>query len=973
MWKRLALLAVLISVGTPALARPDSQELLKRLLEAHESGDVETMQRIVRDPRFDAWLLVEGLYERGHAEAATACAQATGWPKLVAYAKWRAEHPPLREVIEALNAVAEPDADRKAWLDKYQSLSEQEGQGIRFFRFLGRVGQSLHILERFDEAIPMYERAARGALDLGWHASAIRMYGFAGNASRTAKRYDDFERLTALRVELAADSGQHALHFQVLRQSSYEYKRMGRPRDARAYSSEAVKIAKSPSELRAALRDLAFVEIDLGETHAAVRSLTRLRELEVQADRPLNVAQCDLQLAIAEAMLGRFEHVLGRVASAIAYFEEHGDDKSRYLAHISAGKAHLIMRDSNRALHHVEEARKAIGGARAMQDLSLEASALSYLGRIEEAIPVFETTLRLKRSARPEHRVAAYINLANLLSFVKRPQEAESYLAEARKLLPEVNDQSVHAHAYAAESLVFAESGQWDRAIEAATKASGINGEMLNRELGAANEVMLARCWLEKGDPKRAMVHASNALKFVLERSAALPARLGAQYRSSLRSAFQYAVLAAVRANNEADVFQFAEQAAAVALRNRLGAQEVVLYAFSDELRERELELQEAETHAMAALRASLQTRDATTRRSSLAAVGKVREQLDRHRERVRAEQVAAGQVVDPEVDDLASTQARLGKDEALLMFVQGVHEIYAYRVTKTDAQTVRLGSRDEIQALLDGLVLEDPHAPAKDMVSELREKIAKPLGLPSVVKRLVIVPTGRVAHLPFSAIWPARSIRLASSATIDRLLKTRDPKPGKGVLAIGDPEGADGRRLPGAREEAKAIGDEVLLGADATEERLEKAIASRERWHAVHIACHALIDPNHPLRSALSLSPADKRDGLWTVSEILQASVSTDLVALGACSTGRGKTFDQEGALGFVQAFFVAGAKRVLVSLWDVDDKATSALLQQFHAEWKPGVSPARALATAQAKIREQPRWRHPAYWAAWQLWGPE
>ena len=92
----------------------------------------------------------------------------------------------------------------------------------------------------------------------------------------------------------------------------------------------------------------------------------------------------------------------------------------------------------------------------------------------------------------------------------------------------------------------------------------------------------------------------------------------------------------------------------------------------------------------------------------------------------------------------------------------------------------------------------------------------------------------------------------------------------------------------------------------------------------------------------------------------------------LGACSTGRGKAYDQDGVLGFVHAFFVAGTRHVVVSLWDVDDEAASALLQRFHEEWQKGGSPAAALAKAQHWMRTETRWKQPAHHGAWQIWGP-
>ena len=57
---------------------------------------------------------------------------------------------------------------------------------------------------------------------------------------------------------------------------------------------------------------------------------------------------------------------------------------------------------------------------------------------------------------------------------------------------------------------------------------------------------------------------------------------------------------------------------------------------------------------------------------------------------------------------------------------------------------------------------------------------------------------------------------------------------------------------------------------------------------------------------------------------------------------------------------------------LWKVDDEATKALMVKFYDLWKPGkISTASALKQAQAHVSAQPKWKHPRYWAAWQLWG--
>src|SRR5205823_7032225 len=117
----------------------------------------------------------------------------------------------------------------------------------------------------------------------------------------------------------------------------------------------------------------------------------------------------------------------------------------------------------------------------------------------------------------------------------------------------------------------------------------------------------------------------------------------------------------------------------------------------------------------------------------------------------------------------------------------------------------------------------------------------------------------------------------------------------------------------------------------------------------AVHLACHGLVDAERPTLSSLALTQAGDDDGFLTALEVFQMKVPADLVVLSACETGRGKVYHAEGIVGLTRAFMFAGAPRVVVSLWKVDDDATAALMTKFYEEFKQGVGAARALRDAQ------------------------
>jgi CHAT domain-containing protein len=94
--------------------------------------------------------------------------------------------------------------------------------------------------------------------------------------------------------------------------------------------------------------------------------------------------------------------------------------------------------------------------------------------------------------------------------------------------------------------------------------------------------------------------------------------------------------------------------------------------------------------------------------------------------------------------------------------------------------------------------------------------------------------------------------------------------------------------------------------------------------------------------------------------------------VVLSACETALGRETPGEGLVGLPQAFLAAGAQRVLVSLWQVEDESTAALMTHFYRHLLVDrLPPGKALREAQLAIRAQPRWRAPRYWAGFVLQG--
>jgi len=166
-----------------------------------------------------------------------------------------------------------------------------------------------------------------------------------------------------------------------------------------------------------------------------------------------------------------------------------------------------------------------------------------------------------------------------------------------------------------------------------------------------------------------------------------------------------------------------------------------------------------------------------------------------------------------------------------------------------------------------------------------------------------------------------------------------------------------------------------LATGFDASHSLIESQVLGDYR--IIHFATHGLLNSDHPELSGLILSlyapSGAKVDGFLRMHEIYNLRLSADLVVLSACQTGVGKEIKGEGLVALTRGFMYAGARRVVASLWKVDDASTAALMQDFYrCLLKEGRSPADALRQAQLKImKRNQRWSSPYYWAAFILQG--
>jgi CHAT domain-containing protein len=386
-----------------------------------------------------------------------------------------------------------------------------------------------------------------------------------------------------------------------------------------------------------------------------------------------------------------------------------------------------------------------------------------------------------------------------------------------------------------------------------------------------------------------------------------------------------------------------------------------------------------------------------------------------------------------PHPATLEEIQKLLNEDTALLEFSLGESRSYLWAVTHDRLDTYILPGRAVVERAVKPVIELVASARARDrdpalqrrfdgVLAESGRVLLEYAGTFRAKKRWIIVSDGILQYLPFAALrFPYQSspasgheIRVLPSASLITELETRkmDRQRAQKTVAIfadpvfdaldprvgglnhshepprsspaGDSRSATGwnlARLPFSQLEVKSISDLVpakdlliATGFAATKNRLMGPDIAKYR--ILHLSTHALLNDSYPQFSGVALSQVDpdgrSQDGFLRLYEIYNLHLAgTELVVLSACKTGLGKEIRGEGLVGVARGFLYAGADRVLVSLWEVEDEATAELMRRFYDALlgKQRLGPAAALATAQASMRAERRWQDPYYWAGFTL----
>lgn len=182
---------------------------------------------------------------------------------------------------------------------------------------------------------------------------------------------------------------------------------------------------------------------------------------------------------------------------------------------------------------------------------------------------------------------------------------------------------------------------------------------------------------------------------------------------------------------------------------------------------------------------------------------------------------------------------------------------------------------------------------------------------------------------------------------------------------------------LPGTTEEGRRIASllkvakgDFLVDDDASEVNFLSRI--KDGAGIVHIASHAHLVKENPLKSYIVLREGGDEDGKVTVDELLnryRGKIKVGLLVLSACNTNRGEDNIKPGddITALSNAFFVSGARSVVATQWPASDDSFPIIMSRFYSEVMNKTSSDKSLANAlQAYLEEKKDtiMNYPVFW---------
>ena len=830
--------------------------------------------------------------------------------------------------------------------------------------FLGGMHE---LLGNLPQALEHHGRAYALAKEVGnvvTEANALNNIGVIYfNVGDWQKALDYFNQA----LPLYRSAGYQQPEAVALRNIGVAYSLLGEPEEGLRHLEESLKLFRAAGDRNGESLSLSFsgnAYYRMGDVGRALDYFDRALEIQRELKNAPREGDTLDRIGVAYAASGQPARALEYHQKALPLLHAAGNPRreARSVANLGdtynlLGQPQQALEQYNRALPVLREVGDLNGVGLVLEGIARAEAALGDLqaarGHAEEAIAAVEqvrarATSEQMRSAYLATRHDAYRLHIDLLMRLHRAEPAKGHDAAAFEA-------SERARARGLLELL-AEAGVDIR--EGADPKLTARERELSQQLGAKAQRLMQRNTPEQ---VAALNREINQLEIEYQ-------RVQGEIR---RSSPRYAALVQPQPLKLKEIQQQVLDADTLLLEYALGEERSYVWAITNgTVTSRELP-KRAEVE-----RAAREVYELLTARSRLAQKG---ESVEQRRARIAQAEArlpqAAGELSRMVLAPVASEMGT----KRLVIVADGALQYVPFAMLPEPAVDRQIASGDQsAQPASVGPPLIVAHEvislPSASTIAVQRRELSGRKPAPNAIAVLAdpVFQTGDERVKSARAQPPASGQKAYEEVASTRLLEYLSDGP-TGTLAV--------RRLPFTLREA----DQILAVAPAQSSmksvgfKANLATATSPelgRYRYVHFATHGYFDSQRPSLSALVLSLVDeqgrKQDGFLRANEIYNLRLPAELVVLSACQTGLGKEVKGEGLVGLTRGFMYAGAARVVVSLWSVNDRATSELMQKFYRGMlRDGQRPAAALRAAQVELWRQQKWQSPYYWSAFTLQG--
>ena len=329
---------------------------------------------------------------------------------------------------------------------------------------------------------------------------------------------------------------------------------------------------------------------------------------------------------------------------------------------------------------------------------------------------------------------------------------------------------------------------------------------------------------------------------------------------------------------------------------------------------------------------------------------------------------------------DLRQFQIGLPSNLTVLKFVVSEQQVFVLLVDRDGIQVVPLAALETVNSWVGEFraslsKMDDSYRlPAQTLYRLLIAPIEK-----SLSEALFILPDDLLHSLSFEALIDEDGRFLVEKYVVSyqqsfRQMGFESPKneavKTDFLIAFApDYQGTTYRAIQNNRAEVdrltSAFSVKSFVGKEATKTAFVKSFTD---YRAHHLAMHAEQNPSDFEESALIFSGGEK----LYLRELYQMNFPSDLVVLSACNTGIGTLMPGEGLMSLSKALNLAGVKSTVYSLWEVPDRETAEIMEDFYDQIQKGQPKNLALTLAKRNfLQNNSLKKHPIFWAGFVLNG--